>query len=116
MKKIILVLSIVFLAVSMNANSGDNDKTAVKTTQVKGKVVDVVTGESLAGVQVKISGTNQVVYTDFDGNFVIQNIQPGKYNIETSYISYQSNTLREVNLTSIDNNTVKVEMQVVSTK
>jgi hypothetical protein len=113
MKKAVLILT-VFFALGINGFAIDNDKKSVQTTSVKGKVVDQISGEALTGVQVKIEGTNLTAYTDFDGNFVIENVQPGNYNIQTSYISYQTNVLKEVNLNNVANNCLKVEMKTVA--
>ncbi|MBN2681995.1 MAG: carboxypeptidase-like regulatory domain-containing protein [Bacteroidales bacterium] len=113
MKKAVLILTVIF-ALGINGFAIDDDKKSVQTTTVKGKVVDQISGEALTGVQVKIEGTNLTAYTDFDGNFVIENVAPGNYNIQTTYISYQTNVLKEVNLNSVSNNCLKVEMKSVT--
>jgi hypothetical protein len=64
-----------------------NDKAVIT-----GKVIDKITGESLAGALVEIKGTNIKVYTDLEGNYTINNIDPGMYSIEINYISYSSKT------------------------
>ena len=38
---------------------------------------------------VKIAGTDLEVKTDLDGNFTIDGLMPGDYNLEVSYISYK---------------------------
>jgi hypothetical protein len=43
------------------------------------------------------------VYTDFDGNFKIDNVIPGKYNVLSSYISYTDNKMKEVNVSGKNN-------------
>jgi uncharacterized membrane protein len=65
-------------------------------TGVSGKVVDKNTGECLAGASVIVKGTNIRAYTDLDGNFSISNLEPGTYDLEISYISYQQTELAAV--------------------
>jgi hypothetical protein len=113
MKKAVLILTVIF-ALGINGFAIKDDKKTVQTTSVKGKVIDQISGEVLAGVMVKIEGTNMTAYTDFDGNFVFEDVAPGNYNIQTSYISYQTNTLKEVNINSLENNCLKVEMRTVA--
>src|ERR1041385_2424402 len=47
---------------------------------IKGKVIDAKSAEPLPSVNVTIKGTYYGAVTDFDGNFTIPNINPGKYN------------------------------------
>jgi hypothetical protein len=65
------------------------------TVAITGIVSDEVSGESLAGVEVKLAGTEIKTYTDFDGRFTFSNIKPSEYRVVTSYISYEK---REVTL------------------
>jgi hypothetical protein len=65
---------------------------------VKGNVIDSETSECLAGVALEIVGKEQVVYTDFDGNFIIRDIEPGYYNIIVRYVSYQGHLIENVYL------------------
>ncbi len=57
---------------------------------IKGKIVDSQTQEALIGVSVWIEGTTQGAASDFDGNFVIANLDAGNYSLAISYIGYKS--------------------------
>lgn len=57
---------------------------------VSGTVTDKQNKETLAGVEVKVKGTNIVAYTDFDGNFFIPELPRGTYELEFHYITYSS--------------------------
>lgn len=69
---------------------------AVTTVSISGKVIDLNSGEALAGVEVAIEGSSKKVHTDFDGNFKIENLQPGAYNVIASYISYNKSFVEKL--------------------
>lgn len=72
---------------------------------VKGNVKDSKTGEALIGASVYVEGTTIGTVTDFDGNYILNNIPTGNVNIKCSFISYQ--TASKNNIT-IKNKTVAV--------
>jgi len=59
-------------------------------------VTDKSSSEALVGVEVQIEGTNQKVYTDFDGKFTFCNLKPGEYKLVASYISYEKNVVEHI--------------------
>ena len=54
-----------------------------------GRVADQKTGETIIGANVIIEGTLTGAATDLDGNFRIENLVPGTYNIQVTFISYE---------------------------
>jgi protocatechuate 3,4-dioxygenase beta subunit len=94
MKKITLLLA-AFLIASVTSFASNNNNTnaeaeSVRTVSLSGKVLDMVTGEALAGVKVMVEETDDVSYTDFDGKFTFEGLIPGTYQLSTSLISYKS--------------------------
>ncbi len=71
------------------------------TGKIAGNVTDAKTGEALPFVNIIIEGTNLGAATDIDGNYVILNIPPGKYNVKAQYIGYQAVLVENVSV-SID--------------
>jgi hypothetical protein len=57
---------------------------------ITGTVTDKTSNETIAGVQVRVQGTDIVTYTNFDGNFFLPELPKGKYTLEFSYITYTS--------------------------
>lgn len=122
MKKTIKIVSIavLFLGVSFAAvaNNGSDEKAnkqaPAKVCNISGKIVDTVTGEALTGVKVEIPGTKLCTYSDFDGNFSFDNLNPGTYNISTDLISYKATTFKGVDITSGKDQTVKISLKSVS--
>ncbi len=114
MKKTALTFVVLVVAVMTIFGSGNSNE-EVMLTSVKGQVIDESTGEALAGVQVMIEEVGKTAFTDFDGVFVIEEIAPGNYDIQTSYISYQPNTLKNANISS-SKNSIKVELKTLSSR
>lgn len=87
------LLGLFFCFVSIgSAQSGAKD-----AGKITGKVIDSKTGEPIIGANVSITGTTKGAATDLDGNYTIQNIDPGIYSITISYISYT-----EKNVTGVE--------------
>lgn len=65
--------------------------------KIRGTVLDGSTGETLVGVNVVIKGTSIGSTTDLDGRFSI-GVSSGNYDLEVSYISYQTLNINSVNV------------------
>lgn len=86
MKKLFLTFSLSFLMIAAFAQTGT----------IRGKVTDQETGEELIGSTVIIKGTTTGAATDFEGNYAITNVQPGTYELQFTYISYQNKIVSNV--------------------
>ncbi|OGU41332.1 MAG: hypothetical protein A2315_07990 [Ignavibacteria bacterium RIFOXYB2_FULL_35_12] len=71
-----------------------------QTGKIKGFVKDSKTGEGLPYVNIIIQGLNIGAAADLDGNYIILNVPPGKYEIKASAIGYQNFIYKEVNVSS----------------
>ena len=67
-----------------------------QTGVICGTVTDAKLKEPLIGASVVIEGTTVGAITDIDGNFRIENVRPGTYTVTASYVSYQTQTVRDV--------------------
>ena len=56
--------------------------------KISGIVTDAVTGETIPGASVAIEGTTQGAATQVDGYFFINNVRPGIYTLEVSFVGY----------------------------
>ena len=65
-----------------------------QTGVIKGNITDANTKELLIGATVVLQGTTNGAISDFDGNFKIEKVNPGSYNIVISYISYDNQIIR----------------------
>ena len=66
---------------------------------VKGNVTDSRTGEPVSGAYIMIDGIKRMYMSDSDGNFIIENLSPGKYLLKISELfrSYKDSLLIKEN-------------------
>jgi len=63
---------------------------------IRGKVTDFESGETLIGASVVLAGTATGAAADLDGNFSIENVPAGNYDLVCSFISYAPDTIKGV--------------------
>ena len=59
------------------------------TGKLVGTIKDSNTGEPLIGANVLVEGTDYGAATNINGEYVVLNIPPGRYNVKISYIGYE---------------------------
>lgn len=109
-----LILFLGLSAVIIAAENPKGNNVPVANAALNGYVIDRLSGEALGGVEITIEGTEQRIYTDFDGRFEISGLLPGAYNIIVSYISYEKSLLEQVDVKAGGENTL--DIRLVSTK
>lgn len=97
MKKILLLAYLVFFTQILYSQG------------IKGKIIDATTSEPLVGATVKIMGTSSGAVSDVDGNYIIEDVPPGSYDLKFSYIGYTDKVFKSV----IVNSKEKTELNVV---
>jgi hypothetical protein len=98
---LLVIASVIAFATVNNSAKESNSKTEVKiesSITLSGQVIDLVSGEALTGVEIKVEGMNKKVYTNFDGYYSIPNLKSGEYNIIASCISYDRSYIEKINL------------------
>jgi hypothetical protein len=66
---------------------------------IRGKITNPVNNQPVAFANVLILGTELGAISDENGNYEIQNITPGLYNVRASFVGYKSSTVFEVQVT-----------------
>jgi len=66
------------------------------TGKISGTVKDRKTGETMPGVNVVIEGTLKGAATGADGEFTIDGVPRGTYNLNFTFISYEPLTLQGI--------------------
>lgn len=105
-KKLLGLALLVFAALSVSAQVGQGG--------LKGKVIDVATGEPLPFVNVIIEmDGNQKAggSTDFDGKYFIKPLPPGEYDVKVKFVGYQPKLISGVRVTGNKITFLDIEMQ-----
>lgn len=98
---------IIFFMVCMTItalNAGDEDGS------LKGRIIDYKTGQALVGANVVIAGTSMGAATDLDGNYYIYNIPPGIYDLLVTYVGYENQTVRSLQIQKNENHYLNVAL------
>jgi len=68
----------------------ENELISSPNGSIRGNVVDQKTGETIIGASVVIEGTLKGAATDIDGNYQINDVEPGIYSVKISFVSYET--------------------------
>ena len=91
LRKITLLVTLVLGASALMAQVGSGS--------MKGKLTDAQTGEPLPFVNIVLEKEGVQVNgaaTDFDGNYNIKPLEPGRYTVKVSYVGYTPKAIEEV--------------------
>ncbi len=99
-KKITTFLIVIIVSIPLFAQKG----------KIRGKIIEDGTGQSLIGCSVVIEGTTIGSITDFDGNFAIE-VEPGTYNLVSSYISFATQKITNVNVKPYAVSVINIRMK-----
>lgn len=105
MKKILLLTTFLACSVGVMAQNGF----------VRGKITDGETGEGLYGATVMKQGTSIGVVADFDGNYSLS-LEPGTHTIVLTFISYQTQTVEDVEVKAGEVTTLDFVMTSVASE
>jgi len=103
MRTIVLVISL-FCVTAIFANN--NNEKQPKKISIKGQVLDNT--ESLTGVKVILDNKETTVYTDFEGNFTIDNVLAGEHTLSFSLITYDS---KKITFNPSKNNNLNISLK-----
>lgn len=90
------LLNFLFLAAILLAYSFLDENSSIE-----GKITDESTGTPLSFAYVRLfQGKNKITATqsDADGNYIIKDVAPGKYNLISDFLGYQSNVQSDIEL------------------
>lgn len=61
---------------------------------IKGIITDKTSGEPLIGASVKVLNQPYYAVSGLDGSYVIKNVPTGEYQLQVTYVSYQTTTVK----------------------
>lgn len=73
---------------------------AAQSGIIKGKVSNLINNEPVMFANILLLDTDIGTTTDLDGNFEINNLEPGLYNLRASYIGYNEVTIYEIQVSN----------------
>jgi len=106
MKVLVSILSLTIFMSAASANNNNGNTEPKKVYSISGQVKDV--NEFLTGVKVILDGKETIVYTDFEGNFTINNVVEGQHTISFSLVAYDN---KEVVFNPNEKKNLVVEME-----
>lgn len=83
---------------------------AAATGKIIGTLLDAESKEPVIGASVMIVGTKRGAMTDFDGKYIIGQIEPGTYTIKISHLDFQAVTVTDVFVKADINTEVSQEL------
>jgi hypothetical protein len=83
------------------------------TQTIRGTIADETSEITLPGATVLLLGTDPMIgaVTDFDGNFIIENVPVGRYTIGISFVGYESTTIPNVVVHTGKSNVINVKLK-----
>ncbi len=86
-----------------------------QTGIIQGKVLNAITNEALPFVTVGIQGTTTGVATDINGEFKLEKLQPGSYNLDASLVGYKKKTLFDVSVNNAKPTYIEITLEESAT-
>lgn len=81
---------------------------------IKGVVIEEATGRPLPGVNIIIKSLKKSTISDADGSFIFRGLPVGKYDIQFSFLSFESKIVSEVE--TVANDTYSMTVSLVEKK
>ena len=86
MKKSIIAFILILVAQFSQAQSGS----------IKGKVINSINNEAIPFASVGITSISKAAQTDIDGNYLLEGLNPGLYNVSVSFVGFANKTVFEI--------------------
>lgn len=104
MKSVLFMLILVLFTSILNSSE-------LLTGSVKGKVIDLSTQQPLEGVNIIITGMNKGTVTNEKGEYLLEGIPPGRYEIRASMIGFITAAISEVIVNNVRPAEVDFQLQ-----
>jgi len=117
MKILLNILRILVITTPIAVITITDQSYALSGNMIAGRVLDEMTLEPLAGVNIVVIDSDRGASTDIEGIFIIDNLEPGAYRLEITYIGYitQKYTDIMVSPSKPTNITISLTEQILET-
>jgi hypothetical protein len=89
---ILLTILILSIALFTTVCTKTKTETTVNTGNIEGKIIDKINAQPILAAEVKISGSNQAVFSGADGSYKFISLSPKEYQITVSKQHYLQET------------------------
>ena len=79
--------------------------------KIAGTITDAASGETLPGVNIFLTETEQGAATDVDGYYFINNVRPGTYTLRVTLVGYQERVIQAVRVSTGLTTTQDIQLQ-----
>ena len=83
---------------------------------IKGRIYNDINNEAIPFANVVIQGTTIGTTSDIDGKYRIENLEPGEYNIEVSFVGFKPKVIYEMQVTNVKATEVNVGLESQATE
>lgn len=101
----------IFVLAGVLALAGAGDAVAQEGGTIQGTVSDAQTGESLPGANIVLVGTEQGAATNAQGEYTLQDVDPGAYSIRASFLGYEQRVRENVQVQAGETTTVNFSLR-----
>ncbi len=82
-----------------------------QTGVIQGRIYNSINNQPLEFATVGVPGTSVGTTTDLDGNYKLENLEPGLYNLMVTYVGFQSKNVYEIQVTNGKPATIDIAME-----
>jgi iron complex outermembrane receptor protein len=97
------------IAALLSISSFAHHEPGASTFAFSGQVTERGTTETLSGVKVSVKGTDIFTFTDREGNFKLENLPVGQYELEFTLVSFSPQRV-QLNPTQVEGNQVVISL------
>ncbi len=78
---------------------------------IQGRITNLISNEPMPFVTVLISGTTSGTQSDIDGNYKLEKLEPGLYNLEFSFVGFKKKTVFEIQVSNAKPTFLDVQLE-----
>lgn len=85
-----------------------------QTARITGKVVEAINNQPVPFATIAIEGTTTGTFSDAEGNFILENVAPGTYNLSVSFVGFKKKMIFEYEATVVNPKFLEVRLEAAT--